>query len=58
MEQKIQRIRVCTTTKAADPNPKAKYTPIYFPTCGLPPYDALTSDQCFSHTLPPATMIS
>src|SRR2546429_1622069 len=53
MEQKIHRIKVCTTTSRDAPIPNAKYTPIYFPTWGFLPNSPLTSDHRFSQTLPP-----
>lgn len=53
IEQNIQSIKVCTTTRAAEPMPKPKYTPIYLPTCGLCPSLPLTSAQLLSQTLPP-----
>jgi hypothetical protein len=53
MEQKIQRIKVWITTKAAEPTPNAKYIPTYLPTSGFMPCAPLVSDHCFNHTLPP-----
>jgi hypothetical protein len=53
IEQKIQSIKVCTTTRAAEPMPKPKYTPTYLPTWGLWPSLPLTSAQFLSQTLPP-----
>ena len=53
MEQNIHNIKVCTTTREADPMPKAKYMPMYLPTLGFFPSSPLISAHCFNQTLPP-----
>jgi hypothetical protein len=52
IEQKIQRIIVCTTTRPEEPIPSAKYIPRNLPTCGFFPASPLTSAHFLSQTLP------
>ena len=54
IEQKIQSIKVWTTTSSAPPIPKAKYTPMYLPTSGFLPVALFISAHRFSQTFPAA----